>query len=89
MQVCGKFCCPSSTIILAFVMQKLKTYLKNFFAMINKDWGDTAVMREAYSTWEIPHNIGLCHAKIENIPKKFFCHDQQRLGRHSCYEGGI
>ena len=40
--------------------------------MINKDWGDTAVMREAYSTWEIPHNIGLCHAKIENIPKKNF-----------------
>ena len=70
--MCGKFCCPSSTIILAFVMQKLKTYLKNFFAMINKDWGDTAVMREAYSTWEIPHNIGLCHAKIENIPKIFF-----------------
>ena len=33
--------------------------------------------------------IGLCHAKIENIPKKFFCHDQQRLGGHSCYEGGI
>ena len=24
--------------------------------MINKDWGDTAVMREAYSTWEIPQS---------------------------------
>ena len=34
---------------LAFVMQKLKTYLKIFFAMINKDWADTAVMRGAYS----------------------------------------
>ena len=33
--------------------------------------------------------IGLSHAKIENIPKNFFCHNQQRLGRHSCYEGGI
>ena len=43
-------------IKLAFVMQKLKTCLKNFFAMINKDWGDTAVMREAYSTWEIPQS---------------------------------
>ena len=39
---------------LAFVMQKLKTYLKIFFAMINKDWADTAVMRGAYSTWEVP-----------------------------------
>ena len=41
---------------LAFVMQKLKTYLKIFFAMINKDWGDTAVMRGVYSTWEIPQS---------------------------------
>ena len=24
--------------------------------MINKDWGDTAVMRGAYSTWEIPQS---------------------------------
>ena len=22
--------------------------------MINKDWADTAVMRGAYSTWEVP-----------------------------------
>ena len=30
---------------LAFVMQRLKKYLKNFFVMINKDGGGTAVMR--------------------------------------------
>ena len=38
---------------LAFVMQRLKKYLKKIFVMINKDggdnfwilWGDTAVMR--------------------------------------------
>ena len=38
---------------LAFVMERLKNYLKKFFVMTNKDgedsfkilWGDTAVMR--------------------------------------------
>ena len=41
--------------------------------------------------------ISLCHAKIEKISQKNFCHDQQRWGGghfwilwggHSCYEGG-
>ena len=30
---------------LAFVMQRLKKYLKKIFVMIDKDGGDTAVMR--------------------------------------------
>ena len=47
---------------LAFVMQRLKKYLKKFFVMINKDggdnfwilWGDTAVMRGDIELMGVP-----------------------------------
>ena len=42
---------------LAFVMQTLKKYLKKFFVMINKDGGDTAVMRGDIELMGGPHPV--------------------------------
>ena len=39
---------------LAFAMQRLKKYLKKNFVMINKDGGDTAVMRGDIKLMGVP-----------------------------------